>query len=151
MTLAERAARLRPAEIVALLPQNAAWAQPTADLQRQGAWFKRQLLGRKSERRLRAPDAQQLPLVGLFSAQSDPAEPPPPPPEAVKAYQRRAPFTALVAASEGGLRLDPSVPGEVVVVPNPEVAGLSPDAYEVMGEKVTYRVAQRPGADVILK
>jgi transposase len=151
MRLAERAARLSPAEIVALLQQNAALAQQTADLQRQVDWCKRPLFGRKSERRLRDPDAQQLPLVGLFSAQSDPADTPPPPTEAVKAYQRRAPFTALAVASEGGLRFDPSVPVEVVAVPNPEVAGLSPDAYEVMGEKVTYRLAQRPGAYVILK
>ena len=35
--------------------------------------------------------------------------------------------------------------------PNPEVADLPPDAYEVIGEKVTYRLAQRPGAYVILK
>jgi transposase len=31
------------------------------------------------------------------------------------------------------------------------VADLSPDAYEVIGEKVTYRLGQRPGAYVILK
>jgi hypothetical protein len=35
MTLAERAARLRPEEIVALLEENAA-------LKQQNAWFKRQ-------------------------------------------------------------------------------------------------------------
>ena len=34
---------------------------------------------------------------------------------------------------------------------NPEVADLAPEAYEVIGEKVTYRLAQRPGAYVILK
>jgi transposase len=39
----------------------------------------------------------------------------------------------------------------VIVVPNPEVAGLTADDYEVIGEKVTYRLAQRPGAYVILK
>jgi hypothetical protein len=39
----------------------------------------------------------------------------------------------------------------MIVVPNPEVADLAPDAYEVIGEKVTYRLAQRPGAYVVLK
>jgi transposase len=43
------------------------------------------------------------------------------------------------------------VPVEVIAVPNPEVAGLTTDDYEVIGEKVTYRLAQRPGAYVILK
>jgi transposase len=37
------------------------------------------------------------------------------------------------------------------VLSNPAVADLPPEAYEVSGEKVTYRLAQRPGAYVILK
>jgi transposase len=144
MTLAEQAAALRPDEIVALLAENAA-------LKQQNDWFKRQLFGRKSERRLREPDPQQLPL-GLGAAGPDPAAPPPPPTETVTAYQRRAPFTALATApDESGLRFDASVPMEVIVVPSPEVAGLPPEAYEIIGEKVTYRLAQRPGAYVILK
>jgi transposase len=145
MTLAERAAALRPEEIVALLEENAA-------LKEQNEWFKRQLFGRKSERRLREPDPQQLSLMGLGAASQDPADHPPPPTETVKAYQRRAPFMALAATrDEGGLRFDASVPVEVIAVPTPEVADLPPAAYEVIGEKVTYRLAQRPGAYVILK
>jgi transposase len=145
MTLEEQAAALRPAEVVALLVEN-------ADLKRQVDWFKRQLFGRKSERRLREPDAQQLPLVGLVPSPSAPAEAPPSPTETVKAYQRRARFTSLADASEeGGLRFDPSVPVQAIVLANPEVADLPPDTYEVIGEKVTYRLAQRPGAYVILK
>jgi transposase len=38
-----------------------------------------------------------------------------------------------------------------ILLTNPDVAALPPDAYEVLGEKVTYRLAQRPGAYVILK
>jgi hypothetical protein len=132
MTLAERAARLRPEEIVALLEENAL-------LKQQNAWFKRQLCGRKSERRWREPDPQHLPL-GLVLATPDPADQPPPPTATVKAYQRRAPLTALATgADEGGLRLEASVPVEEIRVPNPEVADLSPDAYEVISETVTYR------------
>ena len=152
MTLAERAARLSPAEIAALLQQNEELAQQTADLRRQVEWFKRQLFGRKSERRLREPDPQQLPLAGLTTASSVPPDAPPAPTETVKAYQRRTRFAALAGTpEEGELRFDPSVPVEVIAVPNPEVAGLPPDAYEVLGEKVTYRLAQRPGAYVLLK
>jgi transposase len=145
MTLAERAAALSREDVVALLEENAA-------LKQQNEWFKRQLFGRKSERRLREPDPQQLPLAGLCSAPNDPADLPPSPTETVKAYQRRAPFTALAAApDEGGLRFEASVPVEVIAVPPPEVADLVPEAYEVIGEKITYRLAQRPGAYVILK
>jgi transposase len=145
MTLAGRAAALSREEVVALLEENAA-------LKQQNEWFKRQLFGRKSERRLQEPDPQQLPLTGLFPAVPDAADHPPPPTETVTAYQRRAPFTALAAApDEGGLRFDASVPVQEIALPSPEVTELPPDAYEVIGEKITYRLAQRPGAYVILK
>lgn len=51
----------------------------------------------------------------------------------------------------GGVRFDPSVPVEVITLPNADVVGLSKDDYEVVGEKITYRLAQRPGAYVVLK
>src|SRR5437867_10526812 len=80
------------------------------------------------------------------------ADVPPPATETVKAYQRRA-RTALSegAPDESGLRFDSSVPVEVIAVPNPDLAGLAAQDYEVVGEKVTYRLAQRPGAYVVLK
>jgi transposase len=144
MILEEQAAALRPAEIVALLVQN-------AELQRQVEWFKRQLFGRKSERRLREPDPQQLSLSGMFTTPGAAADRPPPPTETVKASQRRVRYPAADLPDESGLRFDASVPVQEIVLPNPEVADLPPDAYEVIGEKVTYRLAQRPGAYVILK
>jgi transposase len=152
MTLEEQAATLRPDEIIALLVSQHELRQQNAELTRQVEWFKRQLFGRKSERRLREPDAQQLPLAGLLPAEAAPADAPPPPTETVKAYQRRPRFAALEATpEESGLRFDGSVPVEVIEVPNPELAGLSTDDYEVIGEKITYRLAQRPGAYVILQ
>jgi transposase len=130
MTLAEQAAALSQAEIVAVLRHNQELAQQTADLQRQVEWFKRQLFGRKSERRLREPDAQQLPLAGLLPARTVPADLPPAPPETVKAYQRRAPFAAVDGPTEEqALRVDPSVPVEVIKLPNPELEGLRPEEY----------------------
>lgn len=39
----------------------------------------------------------------------------------------------------------------VIAVPNAAVAGLAPAAYELIGEKVSWRLAQRPGAYVVLK
>jgi transposase len=152
MTLEERAARLSQAEIVALLQRQEALEARNAELLRQNEWFKRQLFGRKSERRLLTPDAHQLPLVGILPVREEPADEPPPPTETVRAYHRRTRGSALPDTDEeGGLRFDASVPVQVIAVRNPEVADLAPDAYEVVGEKVTYRLAQQPGAYVVLK
>ena len=162
MRLEDQAAALSPAEIVTLLGERqAAQAEraqhlqriaglevKNADLRRQVAWFKRQLFGRKSERRLLEPDARQLPLAGMLTA----AEAPPPPTETVKAYQRRSRTAPPEdAPDESSLRFDSSVPVEVIAVPNPDLAGRSATDYEVVGEKVTYRLAQKPGAYVVLK
>jgi transposase len=54
-------------------------------------------------------------------------------------------------ADESELRFDDSVPVQEILLTNPDMADLPPDVYEVIGEKVTYRLAQRPGAYVILK
>jgi transposase len=43
------------------------------------------------------------------------------------------------------------VPVRTIAVPNLEIADLAPEAYEVIGEKVTHRLAQRPGSYVVLK
>jgi transposase len=152
MSLEEQAARLNQVEIVALLQRQEALQAQNAELRRQNEWFKRQLFGRKSERRLLTPDAHQLPLAGILPVREDSTEAPPPPTETVKAYQRRTRFSALPDADEErGLRFAASVPVQVIAVPTPEVATLAPEAYEVIGEKVTYRLAQQPGAYVVLK
>src|SRR5262249_59283300 len=92
------------------------------------------------------------PRGGLPGARGAPADAPPAPPETVKPYHRRTRFASLVdAPDESGLRFDPSVPVEVIRVPNPDLLGLTEADYEVSGEKVTYRLAQRPGAYVLLK
>src|SRR5436309_11072375 len=136
MPLAAQADPLRPDDIRELLAERqqhlqrlAALEAQNADLTRQGAWFKRQLFGRKSERRLLEPEARQLPLAGMLTA----ADVPPPATATVKAYQRRA-HTALPedAPDERGLRFDSSVPLEVIAVPNPALAGLAAQDYEVV-------------------
>jgi transposase len=43
------------------------------------------------------------------------------------------------------------VPVETIPVPNTEIEGLSADQFEVVGEKISYRLAQRPGSYVVLK
>jgi transposase len=80
MTLAERAARLSQADIIVLLQRQEALQAQNVELQRQNEWFKRQLFGRKSERRLLTPDAHQLPLAGILPVRVDPTEAPRRPP-----------------------------------------------------------------------
>jgi transposase len=144
MTWEEQAATLSPAGIVALLAEN-------ATLKRQVEWFQRQLFGRKSEKRLREPDPEQLTLAGMLTTPVATADQPPPPTETVKAYQRRVRVTGVDVADESELRFADTVPVQEILLTNPEVKDLSSDAYEVISEKVTYRLAQRPGAYVILK
>jgi transposase len=151
MTLEEQAATLRPPEIFALLVQQRELQEQNAALKRQVAWFQRQLFGRKSEKRLREPDPQQLSLAGMLTVPVSSADQPPSPTETVKTYQRRLRLTGTELADESELRFDSSVPVHDILLPNPEAADLAPEAYEVIGEKVTYRLAQRPGAYVILK
>src|SRR5262245_54661391 len=151
MTLEEQAAPLRPSEILALLVQQRELQEQNAALKRQVEWFQRQLFGRKSEKRLREPDPDQLSLAGMLTTPVVPADQPPLPTETVKAYQRRVRLTGADLADESELRFDDSVPVQEILLTNPEVADLPPDAYDVIGEKVTYRLAQRPGAYVILK
>jgi transposase len=151
MTLEEQAATLRSPEILALLVQQRELQEQNAALKRQVEWFQRQLFGRKSEKRLREPDPAQLTLAGMLTTPVSPADQPPPPTETVKAYQRRFRLTGADLVDESEVRFDDSVPVQELVLANPEVADLPSDAYEVIGEKVTYRLAQRPGAYVILK
>jgi transposase len=117
-------------------------------LQQRVQWFERMLFGQKSERRLEA-NPQQM-LLGELPV---PAESPLPEGKTVAAHTRRPPTTDCAeGADESALFFDPArVPVETIVVPNPEAAGLAADAYEVIGEKVSHRLAQRPGSYVVLK
>ena len=119
-----------------------------ADLERQVAWFQRQLFGEKSERRHIDPPPEQMAL-GEGLGDTAPATLPPQP---VAAHQRRRTTKAEGEGTEPALFFDPErVPVETINVPNPVIAGLPAEAYEVVAEKVTHRLAQRPGSYVVLK
>jgi len=86
-------------------------------------------------------------VAGLLPGGTAPTETPPPPTETVKASPRRARLTSFAdTPAESGLRFDSSVPVAGIELPNPELGGRTADEYEVIGEKVTDRLAQRPGA-----
>lgn len=112
------------------------------DLKRQLAWLRQQLFGTRSERRPPIGDeARQLFLGEVPTALAAPVET-----TTVAEHQRRH-RTQQDETTEEPLRFDPSVPVEEIHVPHPD---LDQD-HEVIGEKITYRLAQRPGAYVVLK
>lgn len=52
---------------------------------------------------------------------------------------------------DSGLRFDESVPVEEIALSTPELEGPDAEDYEIIGQKSTYRLAQRPANLVILK
>lgn len=122
------------------------------ELKRQLAWFKRQLFGRKSERFSPEADAQQMHLGQILGEE---LRVPPEQPAAasrVPAHTRRKPRSDMADDATGATFFDESkVPVETITLPAPQAKGLSPEQYEVVGEKASYRLAQRPGAYVVLK
>lgn len=115
-------------------------------------WFKRQVFGQKSERYAPQPDGIQLHLGQQLG------ELPPTPlaqgqgQQDVPAHKRRKPRSDFAQDGESLPFFDEArVPVIRIDVPNPEVQGLSPEQYEVVGKKVSHRLAQRPGAYVVLE
>ena len=142
------------APIEALHRENARLTAQVSDLTEQLAqvrqqldWFKRQLFGRKSERRLEFDDAAQ---AGLFEALGIEAPPDVEVPTREVRYRRRE-KRRDGAVSESGLRFDATVPVEVVEVRDPAIEAIPEAEREVVGEKVTHRLAQQPGSYRIIK
>ena len=121
------------------------------NLRRQVAWFQRQIFGQKSEKRLPETEGVQGTLGESFAAIPDVV---PPNKQTIIASHARAskPKQPTDGTDESTLFFDDNkVPVEVIYVSNPEAVGLGVDEYEVIGEKISHRLAQRPGSYVILK
>lgn len=145
----EQAARFTPQQIVEQSHRLASLSREVTTLKHQLDWFRRQLFGQKSERRIVEADAAQLSLGEALDAGEGGA---PPAARVVAAHTRRAPTQQADASAEAVPFFDETrVPVEVIELSAPETAGLSPEQFEVIGSKVSYRLAQRPGAYVILK
>jgi len=118
-------------------------------LKHQLDWFKRQLFGQKSERHPLTPPGVQMHLGEVFG---EGTTPPPEVIKAVAAHTRRQSAKPTDGTDESTLFFDDKrVPVEVIAVANAETDGLSTDQFEVISEKVSYRLAQRPGSYVVLK
>ena len=109
-------------------------------------WFKRQLLGQKSEKRLEFDDeAQPHLLAGLGVEQPPPRDDGP-----TETYERRAKVRDA-AVAESGLHFGADVPVQTIEVTDPAIEAIPQAEREVIGEKVSYRLAQQPGSDGMLK
>lgn len=142
-------AALDAQQVVQLLRSQAAQIEA---LRAQLEWFKRQVFGQKSERYPVQPDAQQMHL-GEYLGEAMPAtEPAPQAEQDVPAHKRRRVRSDFTDDSASVPFFDEAkVPVLSIEVPNPEAQDLAPDQYEVVGQKVSHRLAQRPGAYVVLK
>jgi len=138
-------------EIADLLHSHAKLENEVVALRRQVAWFQRQIFGEKSERRIPEATASQGTLGDAFDAIPDQLLPEKK--QRIDSYERRLkPKRPNESGDESTLFFDEAkVPVEVIHVPNPEAAGLAADEYEIIDEKVSYRLAQRPGSFVVLK
>jgi transposase len=154
-TLAE-AAQWAPEQIVGLAQANVALQRDMdamrlefAALKHQLEWFRRQLFGQKSEKRVVSPDPTQMHLGELPIPDTQPVSPG----KSVAGHTRRASHTDFAQSKdESALFFDETrVPVETITLANPEIEGLTAEQFEVIGEKVSHRLAQRPGSYVILK
>lgn len=136
-----------PAQFISLVQALGATIQ---SLQHQLEWFQRQMFGTKSERLRVLENAQQLALGEILAV---PPQTVPPKERLVAAHARREPLRdAAVGDADSVPFFDEArVPVETIELPDPQIKGLSADEYEVISQKVSYRLAQRPGSYVILK
>jgi transposase len=126
-----------------------ALSEENAQLKRQLAWFKQQLFGSKSEKRVIDNPDQPL-LTGLMG---EPVEPLPPTKKEKITYERG---TAKKnrdddCVTESGLRFGPDVPVKTITLEAPELSGPDAQQYEIIGYKTSHRLAQHHSAYEVLR
>ena len=138
----EEAAAFAPEQVVGLSRELAA-------ARHQLEWFKRQLFGHKSERRLIESDSVQLNLGEVIDQGQAQA---PQKQHVIAAHTRSVAVSKPEAGDECVPFFDETrVPVETIELAAEQAAGLAPHEFEVISFKDTYRLAQRPGSYVVLK
>ena len=118
-------------------------------LSQQLEWFKRQLFGRKSEKRLVLDTAHQPLLDGLLDTEPDAAASAPS--ETVTYERRKGKQRDEDCVTDEGLRFDESVPVHTIELSAPQLQGPDAADYEIIAYKTTRRLAQRPASYVVLE
>ena len=137
-----------PGNSDALIAENRLLRDTIQSLEQQLDWFKRQLFGPKSERRPIEPDPKQGSLFAELIGQPAEAEA-----KETITYQRRKGKKRRGDAdvTDAGLRFSADVPVESIQLTPEELRGPEADQYDTIGEKRSYRLAQRPGSYVVLE
>jgi transposase len=147
-SLSSQLTEVSPMNAAQLLAIVHSQAEKIAALEHQIEWFRRQIFGQKSERFAAEPDPSQLHLGEAFPVPAATVEQT----RSIPAHTRRVSQTDGAESSEELKFFDESrVSVQTITLVHADVEGLAPDQYEVIGEKVTYRIAQRPGAYHVLK
>jgi transposase len=121
-------------------------------LEHQLNWFKRQLFGEKSEKRNMTDNPHQHTIADLLKDLPDTPARREQDTETVTYQRGKAKKNALAGSpDDSGLRFDDSVPVEEIALSAPELDGPDADNYAIISYKVTYRLAERPGSQVVLK
>ena len=129
------------------MQENSLLKQQVISLQNQLDWFKQQLFGQKTERRLVDVPPEQGSLFESLSAETSA----PDPVETIQ-YERKKPQKQRHdSVNDSGLRFDENVTVEEIRIESPELSGPQADQYRLIDEHITYRLAQRPSSYVVLK
>ncbi len=139
------------ADVAAILrskdEQIALQAEQIEALRHQVKWFERQIFGQKSERFVAESNPQQLYLGQLPIPDTQPQKR-----KLVPAHTRGVAKKDGADSGESLKFFDESrVPIRSIHLEHPDTADKSPEQYEIIGEKITYRLIQNPGSYEILK
>lgn len=127
--------------------QNAQLSEQLESLKQQLDWFKRQLFGAKSEQQRLIDPAVQGNLLAALGVATPPS--PPATPTATVTYPRKK--LRENSITDTGLRFDATVPVHEITIGDPAIERLPEALRECIGEKVTYRLAQRPSGYEVIK
>jgi len=121
-------------------------------LEHQLNWFKRQLFGEKSEKRDMTDNPYQQTIADLLKELPEILKQPDEDKQSISYQRGKAKKNALDGSPDDrGLRFDEGVPVEDILLSAPELEGPHADDYVIISYKVTYRLAERPGSQVVLK
>jgi len=129
-----------------LQASNALLRQEVQQLKQQLDWFKKQIFGQKSEKRFVDNSTHpslfdELPVPDDSKTEK----------QTITYKRRKNKQRDKECVTEKGLRFDKQVPVEIITIEAPQMQGPDAQDYEVIDEKVTRRLAQRPGSYVVLE
>lgn len=143
MNYAVQAAKLTISDIAKLLEE-------LDKVKQELSWFKRQIFGKKSEKRVPTPSGQ----MWLGEGFKEPEEEQPVPQTEKIAYERKKRKRGVIsgAVDEEGLQFDESVPVRVVKIPNPDIKGLVEGKdYKIISVRTHSELAQKPATYFVLR